>query len=173
MSELFPTTGRPFIWWRKWKLFFSFPWHLETVRQTLATKLGDGATTSDQWQLALSRPVARQTPPGVKRAYKGQIESLKRSYRGQCPTCLRFWCGKHPEIVIWWYSYFLRSCCIHKAVWPTTSWKFKRLYKSYTKVSVEIVQNVDVKKISVKLQHNTGNVWWMDGQMDAQMLSYP
>ncbi len=34
----------------------------------------------------------------------------------------------------------------------------KRLYKSNTKVSVEIVQDVDVKKISVMLQHNTGNL---------------
>ncbi len=41
---------------------------LETVPRTLATKRGDGATTSDQWQFALSLPVAQQSPPGVKGA---------------------------------------------------------------------------------------------------------
>ncbi len=39
----------------------SFQWRLETVRRTLETKSGDVATTSDQWRLALSRPVAQQS----------------------------------------------------------------------------------------------------------------
>ncbi len=50
------------------KIIFSFPWCLETVHWTLVTKHSDGATTSDQWQFALSWPVARQSPPGVKGA---------------------------------------------------------------------------------------------------------
>ncbi len=52
----------------KMKIIFSFPWCLETVRRTLATKRGDGATTSDQWRFALSWPVARQSSPCVKGA---------------------------------------------------------------------------------------------------------
>ncbi len=36
-------------------------WRLETVGRTLETKSGDVATTSDQWWLALSRPVTRQS----------------------------------------------------------------------------------------------------------------
>ncbi len=38
VSQLFSTTGWPFIWWRKSKTIFSFPWRLENVRRTLATK---------------------------------------------------------------------------------------------------------------------------------------
>ncbi len=48
--------------------FFSFLWCLETVSWTLASKSSDGATTSDQFRLALSWPVTRQSPPGVKGA---------------------------------------------------------------------------------------------------------
>ncbi len=36
------------------------------MRQTLATKRADVVTTSDQWRLAQSRPVTRQSPSGVK-----------------------------------------------------------------------------------------------------------
>ncbi len=50
------------------KIIFSFSWRFETVRRTLATKRSDGATTNDQLQLELSRPVARQSPPSVKGA---------------------------------------------------------------------------------------------------------
>ncbi len=50
------------------KNIFSVPWRLETVRRTLVTKSSDGATTRDQWRLALSQPVPRQSPPGVKGA---------------------------------------------------------------------------------------------------------
>ncbi len=32
------------------KNIFPFPWRFETVRSILATKSGDVATTSDQWQ---------------------------------------------------------------------------------------------------------------------------
>ncbi len=55
------------------KIIFSFPCRLETLRQTLATKRGDGATTRDQWLFALSWPVAQQSPPGVK----GALEILR------------------------------------------------------------------------------------------------
>ncbi len=50
------------------KIIFSSPWRLETVHRTLATKRGDGATTSDQWRFPLSWPVAQQSPSGVKAA---------------------------------------------------------------------------------------------------------
>ncbi len=61
------------------KIIFSFLWCLETVRQTLVTKCGDGATTSDQWQFVLSWPVGWQSPPGVKGALqRGPLEG----YRG-------------------------------------------------------------------------------------------
>ncbi len=35
---------------------------------TLATKVGDEATTSDEWRVAPSRLVTWQSPPGVKGA---------------------------------------------------------------------------------------------------------
>ncbi len=61
------------------KIIFSFPWRLETVRRTLATKHGDGATTSDQCRFALSWPVAQQSPPGVKGALHVHITTHNMS----------------------------------------------------------------------------------------------
>ncbi len=50
------------------KNIFSLSWHQESVCRTVATKSGDGATTSDKWHFVLLRPVAWDSPSGVKGA---------------------------------------------------------------------------------------------------------
>ncbi len=46
------------------------------MRQTIATKSGDGATTSDKWRFVLLRPVAGQSSSGVNRALGGARVTL-------------------------------------------------------------------------------------------------
>ncbi len=53
------------------------------------------------------------------------------------------------------YRQFLLRYCVHKAAWW---WASLKVQKGHTKVNVELIRDLYVQNIHVKLQHNTGNL---------------
>ncbi len=77
----------------------------------------------------------------------------KGSDKGQHRTRPRIWCSEYLCKIVKWYWQFLQSYHFQKAAWPWTSLKVQ---KGHTKVNVELVRDLYVENIHVKLQHDTG-----------------
>ncbi len=61
----------------------------------------------------------------------------------------RFWCGEHPLKVTSQCMQFLRFYCVHKAAW---SWASLKIQKGHKKVDAELIWDLDVENVPIKLQ---------------------